>query len=117
MDQVQISLMVLLYTTAVVLIVVTIFLVRLINTSTKLAKDLSKTTKMVEEELEPTLKELKITLGSINSVAKSADNQISKAKKVFENIAHVPFAMGKKMKGLMAGLMEGLSVGIKLFRK
>ena len=67
---VQISLVVLIYTTAILLILIAIFLIKLIHTSTSLAKNLSKTSEMINEELEPTLAELKVTLSSINFYCK-----------------------------------------------
>ncbi len=114
---VQTGLVVLIYTTAILLTLITIFLIKLIYTSTKLAKTLSLTSEMINKELEPTLQELKETLGSINSIAKNADSQISKVKGAFENFMCVPFRVGQKMRGLFEGLREGLSAGIKLFRK
>ena len=41
-------------------------------------RDRSKTSEMINKELEPTLIELKETLGSINSIAKNTDEQIEK---------------------------------------
>lgn len=114
---VQIGLVVLIYTTTILLILITIFLVKLIYTSTRLAKSLSQTSEMINKELEPTLQELKETLGSINSIAKNADNQINKVKGAFENLMCVPFRVGQKMRGLFEGMKEGLLAGIKLFRK
>ena len=114
---VQIGLVVLIYTTAILLTLITIFLIKLIYTSTKLAKTLSQTSEMINKELEPTLQELKETLGSINSIAKNADNQINRVKGVFEKFMCVPFRVGQKMRGLFEGLKEGLSAGIRLFRK
>lgn len=114
---VQIGLVVLIYTTAILLTLITIFLIKLIYTSTKLAKTLSKTSEMINKELEPTLQELKETLGSINSIAKNADTQITKVKGAFENIMCIPFRMGQKMRGLFAGIKEGVAAGIRLFRR
>lgn len=114
---VQISLVVLIYTTAILFVLIAIFLIRLIYTSTTLAKNLSKTSEMINQELEPTLVELKETLGSINSIVKNADDGIGKVKGAVEKVMCVPFMIGQKMRGLFSGLKEGLSLGIKLFRR
>ncbi len=114
---VQIGLIVLIYTTAILLVLITIFLIKLIHTSTRLAKTLSKTSEMINTELEPTLKELKEALGSVNSMAKSANTQMERVRDTFDKVMCVPFMVGQKMRGLFSGLKEGLSAGIKLFRK
>ena len=46
---VQIGLVVLIYTTAILLTLITIFLIKLIYTSTKLAKTLSQTSEMINK--------------------------------------------------------------------
>lgn len=114
---VQISLTVLIYITAILLVLIAAFLIKLIHTSTALAKNLSKTSEMINQELEPTLAELKQTLGSINSIVKNADDGIEKVKGTMDKVLCVPFMIGQKMRGLFSGLKEGLSLGIKLFRK
>jgi len=114
---VQISLVVLIYTTAILFILIAIFLIKLIHTSTSLAKNLSKTSEMINEELEPTLAELKVTLSSINSIVKNTDSQIEKVKVSMDKVICMPFMIGQKMRGLFSGLKEGLSLGIKLFRR
>lgn len=114
---VQTGLTVLIYTTAVLLILITIFLIKLIHTSTNLAKTLSRTSDIINTELEPTLKELKETLGSVNSIAKSANDKLTKAEQAFGRVMCVPFKIGQKMRGLASGLKEGLLAGISLFRK
>ncbi len=114
---VQIGLVVLIYVTAILLILIAVFLIKLIYTSTILAKNLSKTSEMINQELEPTLVELKETLGSINSIVKNADDGMEKVKGAMDKVLCVPFMIGQKMRGLFSGLKEGLSLGIKLFRK
>ena len=116
-SNVQIGLMVLIYTTSILLVLITIFLIKLIHTSTSLAKNLSKTSEMINEELEPTLAELKVTLSSINSIVKNTDSQIEKVKGAMDKVICMPFMIGQKMRGLFSGLKEGLSLGIKLFRR
>ena len=114
---VQIGLVVLIYVTGILLILIAIFLIKLIHTSTSLAKNLSKTSEMINEELEPTLAELKVTLSSINSIVKNTDCQIEKVKGAMDKVMGMPFMIGQKMRGLFSGLKEGLSLGIKLFRR
>ncbi len=114
---VQNGLVVLIYTSSILLVLIAFFLIKLIHTSTKLAKTLSKTSEMINKELEPTLIELKETLGSINSIAKNTDEQIERAKGAFDKVMGVPFRIGQKMRGLFSGLREGLMTGIKLFRR
>ena len=114
---VQIGLVVLIYTTAILLVLVGIFLIKLLYTSNKLAKVLSKTSEMINQELEPTLKELKETLGAVNSITKNANKRMEQISGAFDKVMSVPFRVGQKMRGLLGGLVEGVSAGIKLFRK
>lgn len=114
---VQIGLVILIYTTVILLVLIGIFLIKLLYTSTKLTKVLSKTSEMINQELEPTLKELKETLGSVNSIAKNANERMGQIGGAFDKIMSVPFRVGQKMRGLLSGLVEGVSAGIKLFRK
>ncbi len=114
---VQIGLVVLIYTTAILFVIIAIFLIKLIHTSTTLAGNLSKTSEMINKELEPALDELKQTLGSINSIVKNADDGMEKVKGAMDKVLGVPFMIGQKMRGLFSGLKEGLSLGIKLFRR
>ena len=72
---------------------------------------------MINNELEPTLKELKETLGSVNTITKNANAQLDKVKGAFDKVMGVPFKIGQSMRGLFSGLKEGMTAGIKLFRK
>ena len=74
---IQQPLVLLIYTTTIILIIVTVFLVKLLVDLTSLAKSMQGLAGSVKHELEPTIKELKRALININSVTSSADFQVN----------------------------------------
>jgi|GEM_PF-1403904 len=117
MEPTQVSFLVLMYTSAVVILVVGIFLVRLLIDLSKLSNTAKNAGEVIQNELEPTLKELQQTAKSINSIVHSADSQIEGVKKAFVGAADATRNVGHKMGGIFAGLAKGLALGIKLFKK
>lgn len=74
------------WTVGVVVFVVGIFLTKLIIDLSILSKSLLETSKILNEELKPTILELKTTLASILSITQTAEDGINKVKTVITNI-------------------------------
>lgn len=107
--------------TGVIFLVVGGFLVKLIIDLSKLTQNLDETTTVVKKEIEPTLKELKQALTSINAIAQNADQKVDSLSKFFENMLGAGSIALIKAKHLSGGLIKGLIKGgfsvFKMFLK
>lgn len=74
------------WTVGIVVFVVGIFLVKLIIDLSTLSKSLLETSKILNEELKPTILELKQTLTSILSITQTAEDGITKVKNAIVSI-------------------------------
>lgn len=74
------------WTVGVVVFVVGIFLTKLIIDLSILSKSLLETSKILNEELKPTILELKNTLASILSITQTAEEGINRVKTAITNI-------------------------------
>ena len=99
----------------VAVIIVLGFLVKLLIDSIKLVKNLNETTTIVKNEIEPTLKELNKTLENLNSFAKDADIQFTKARKLLTSLLGFGSVALGGVKNITGGFLKGLIAGIKFF--
>lgn len=102
------------WVSAIVILIVGGFLVKLLYDMSVLAKNLNETTDIVNSELKPTIQELKDTLHSVNEIVKSTDQGVDNIKN----------AVGKtidKTKNLsdsiISGIIKGFTTVLSLFRK
>jgi len=107
--------------TAIILIVIGGFLIKLLIDLSKLTRNLDETTTIVKSEIEPTLEELNKALKSINSIAENADRQVDSLSKFFEHVLGLSASVITRAKDLSGGLLKGFVKGlmsiIKLFIK
>lgn len=104
----------LVWATGIILIIVAGFVVKLLIDLSKLAKNLTETSNIVNTELKPTLKELNETLSSINEIVKNTDKGVGDFKSAINKF----FDKTKIVSGtLFGGLLKGFSTAYKLFRK
>lgn len=102
------------WTTAIVVLVVGGFLVKLLFDLTKLTKNLDETTTLVNNELRPTIKELNETLHAINSVVKSTDKNVDS----FKNAVEKTFGKTKMIsESIVGGIVKGFVTVLGLFSK
>ena len=111
MNAVDVGLTILIYTTALVIIVVAGFLVKLIYDLSEFAKSAKSTSDLLQTELEPTLKELKDTMTSIKSIANTADDNFTGIKDAIAKIIDKS-SVGKFMAGFLVGGAVGAVMGI-----
>ena len=116
-DSVSIGLTILIYVSALFLLVIGGFLGKLLYDLSKLAQTAQSTSEVIQTELEPTLKELREAAGSLKSIASSADSNISGLQSAIANAFSTSFQLGSKLKGLVGGFMQGLSCCLKLLKK
>lgn len=102
------------WVSAIVILVVGGFLVKLLIDLSKLANNLNDTTDIVNEELKPTIKELKDTLHAVNEIVKNTDQGVDSLKS----------ALGKTLDktknisdSIIGGVIKGFTTVLGLFKK
>ena len=101
----------------IALIIVLGFLIKLIIDSIKLVQNLDETTTIVKTEMEPTLKELTKTLENLNSLAKDADTQLIRVRKILSGLVGLGSVTLGGVKNITGGFLKGVIEGIKFFTK
>lgn len=109
----------LIYSSIVMFIVITVFLVRLLADLTTLSKSLNGLALIVKHEAEPTLREFKKALININSIASTADKQVGVLNQVVSQgmslFSGSSSGIASKTKIIAASLKQGFMVGLKAF--
>ena len=113
----EISLIILGSVTVVILILIAAFLIKLLVDLSNLTNNSNEVVIIVKNEIKPTLDELQKTLGSINSIAKTADKQVDLIKKVFSTLVGAGGLAACGFKNISGGFTKGLLAGLNLFRK
>lgn len=116
---IQQSLEFLIYATIIMLIIVSVFLVKLLVDLSSLIKSLQNILSIVKHDLGPTIKEFKRALININSIASTTDNQFKDINKVISSAISAFSGSGQnlssKAKLVFSSLRKGLSAGTKVF--
>ena len=111
----------LVYTTGIVLILVSVFLIKLLIDLSRFTKNLDSTLDMVKTELEPTIQEIKASLKSINAFVKSADQRVDSFKRAFADSFGFGVSAVSKLKSasgaLISGAVKGFTTVYKMFSK
>lgn len=113
----ELGVLLLIFVAMLFLILIGIYLIKLIIDVNKLTNNLNDTTCMVKKEIEPILGELKTTMINLNTVAKTADNQIGSIKRVLATIFGVSGLFFGGMGKVSGGFLKGLMQGLKTFSK
>lgn len=111
------GLIILVFTTIVVLIILTIFAVRVLINTFKLTKNLDKTAEILNNELEPTIRELNQVLTNVNKIADSADTQMNNAKQVLTKILGTAGVALGGLKAFSGSFFKGFTSALNLFIK
>ncbi len=102
------------WATGIIIIVVAVFLIKLLIDLSALAKNLNKTSILLNDELKPTLTELKQTLASINSIVKSTDKNVDNFKSAVERT----FGKTKLIsESILGGIIKGFTTVYGMFAK
>lgn len=117
MDAMQISLITLVLVSAVCIIVLTVFIVRLLISAKTFVTSLNVAAETVNKGLEPAVNDLKETISGINSLVKTADNRVKVMNCALNGILGATGVLGGKVKGVLSGLIEGFKAGLNLFKK
>ncbi len=100
--------------TAVILIVVGCYLVKLLKDLSVLAKNVNETSIMLNCELKPTLEELNETIHSINSLVQSTDEGVGNVKVGIENALSKTKAFSES---LLGGFFKGFMTVFSLIKR
>ena len=111
------SIIILLLTTTACIVVLSVFVVKLVISVTKLSDNANTIATSVSKEIEPTLQELKEAAKSINSIANNADTKFQNAKTGIASAIGLSACFGGKLKDFIQGISKGISFGMKMFKK
>ena len=115
------SLIFLIYTTGIVLVLVSVFLIKLLIDLSRFTNNVNSTLNVLKSELEPTSSELKASLKSINAFVKSTDERIDTFKKAITDTLGFGVTAVSKLKNIsgaiISGAVKGFLVTYKLFSK
>ena len=117
MDATQIGFLILIYTSAAVILLVGVFLVRLLIELSGLVGSAKTVVDTVQRELEPTLEEFGAALKSLNSILNFVNEKVARFKKGCNSAANITKNIRSKMGGLFSGLVRGFFAGFRSFRK
>lgn len=112
-----ISLILLILVLAAAIITLTVYIVKWLIEFTILTRNLNDTTTVVKSEIEPILSELKKTMSTINTIAQSADNQVTSLKKSVAAALGLITVFAGKFKFLSGSFMKGFLSAFNLFRR
>lgn len=113
----SVSFSILMFVSIVCIIVITGFLCKMIVSITKLTNNANIIATSVQQEIEPTLKELKEAAKSINSIANNADAKFQNTKAGLASVIGGAALLGGKLKDFSQGILKGISFGLNLFKK
>ncbi len=102
---------------AVLLIIVSVFVIRLMSELSKLTTNLTDITTVIKSDIEPTMAELKTTLQSLNSIVKQADQKVSDFRGLATKLLGLGSVTFSGLKGLTGGFAKGVAAGMSIFRK
>ena len=111
------NLIVLIWVSILAIAVVAVFLVKLLYDLSDLTRSMRKGSEMIQDELEPTLKELNEAATSLNKVTRIAKDHAEGIQKTIQSITNATSSIGSKIQGMFGGLISGLQAGLKLFKK
>ena len=113
----HVSFSIFMFISAICLVVLTVFVVKLIISANQLTNNANIIASSVQKEIEPTLKELKEAAKSINSIAASADTQLQSTKEGIASFVGATSCLSGKLKSFATGILKGVAFGLGLFKK
>lgn len=111
------SIIILLLATTACIVVLSVFVIKLVISITKLTDNANTIATSVSKEIEPTLQELKEAAKSINSIANNADVKFQNAKTGLASVLGLGALFSGKLKSFAQGISKGVSFGMNLFKK
>ena len=113
----HVSFSIFMFVSAICIITLTVFIVKLVISATQLTNNANVIAASVQKEIEPTLKELKEAAKSINSIAGSADSKLQTSKAGLASFINATSCLSGKLKSFSRGILKGVAFGLSLFKK
>lgn len=107
----------LIWTTVVILIILSGFVVKLLWDLSKLTKTFNETAGIVKEELTPTLKNINQTVSTVSKIVKSTDEQLDKFRNLSDKLSEIGVNALSKAFDLTKYLTKGITSGFGLMLK
>ena len=82
-----------------------------------MANNLNDVTTILKSDLEPTVKELQVTLRSINSIVQEANKKVSDFGGIASKLLGAGVVAVNSIKGVTGSFWKGVSTGLNLFKK
>ena len=101
----------------VLLIITAVFVIKLLVEVSKLTSNITDITTILKNDLEPTVKELQITLKSVNSIVKQADKNVSDISGIATKVLGAGAVAFNGLKNITGSFWKGVTAGFKLFKK
>jgi len=113
----DVAVLTLICVTIVVLIVVSVFLVKLLIDLSKLTKNIDETVTITRNELLPTVRKVNHIVDLVSNIVEGTEKQYTIVKNALTSgIGSISKVM-TRTKGLFGGLVSGLLAGMKLFKR
>ena len=112
-----VSLILLIFVIMAAVIAITVYLVKFLIELTLLTKNVNDTTTVVKDELKPILGEFRETLTIVNSIAQTANGQLTAIKKIIATVIGAVTIFAGKFKFLQSSFMKGFFSAFNLFRR
>lgn len=114
---IEIYLCIFLTVTAVLFIMISVFLVKFILELSKLTNTLNDIMTVIKSDLEPTLKEFQTTLKRMNTIISDAESKMSYFKGIASKLLGAGSLAVASVKGVTGSFWKGMTAGMKLFKK
>jgi uncharacterized protein YoxC len=102
------------YTTTIILVVISVFLVKLLIELSLLAKTSQNVVEMFGKEIEPTISELQTVLKNVNTITSTADEKVEALK---HNVNAILEPLRSNVAKFKLGFLKILAQGINTFLK
>ena len=113
----QVSFSILMFVSVICLIILTVYVVKLVISVTRLSDSANSIAASVQKDIEPTLSELREAAKSINSIAGNASTGVKNTGDKLNSIFGATSALGGKLKNFSTGILKGIAFGLNLFKK
>lgn len=102
------------YTSTIILVVISVFLVKFLMELSLLTKTSQKVVEMFGQEIEPTIQELQKALKSVNTIASTADEKVEALK---NNVSAIINPLQSNLAKFKLGFLKTIVQGLNLFLK
>ncbi|MBQ6515926.1 DUF948 domain-containing protein [bacterium] len=111
------SLTFLIWTSVVLLIILSAFLGKFLFDLAKLTRTINETTTIVKDELTPTLKNINQSVETVNKLIKETDEQLNKFRNLSDKLSEIGVSALSKTFDLTKYISKGIKCGLELLFK